>query len=68
MPNDQGGKEIDPRTEGDLADRPSVMPVDGRGAEVMPVETLQEQADHLGLLDPLDVEPAHVYVPDGSTT
>jgi hypothetical protein len=26
-----------------------------------PVETLSEQADRLGLLDPLDEEPAHVF-------
>ena len=29
-----------------------------------PVESLREQADRLGVLDPLDVEPAHIYVPE----
>jgi hypothetical protein len=28
-------------------------------------ETLRQQADRLGLLDPLDAEPATVYAPDG---
>lgn len=29
------------------------------------IETLQEQAERLGLLEPLDAEPAHVFSVDG---
>lgn len=39
---------------------------DVRASDAVPVETLEQQADRLGLLDPLDVEPANVYRPDES--
>ena len=32
------------------------------------IETLRQQADQLGLLDPLDAEPATVYSADESDT
>jgi hypothetical protein len=32
------------------------------------IETLKQQADRLGLLDPLDVEPSNIYSPDESDT
>jgi hypothetical protein len=32
------------------------------------IETLKQQADRLGLLDPLDAEPANIYSPDESDT
>ena len=32
------------------------------------IETLKQQAERLGLLDALDVEPAHIYSPDESDT
>jgi hypothetical protein len=32
------------------------------------IETLKQQADLLGLLDPLDVEPSNIYSPGESDT
>jgi hypothetical protein len=32
------------------------------------IETLKQQADRLGLLDPLDAEPSNIYSPDESDT
>jgi hypothetical protein len=66
MANNDVRKEIGQRTEDSSEKVGSEIPHDTLGPVIMPVETLQEQADHLGLLDPLDVEPAHVYVPDRS--
>jgi hypothetical protein len=44
------------------SDRSAMTAPSGR---TVAIETLRQQADRLGLLDPLDVEPAIVYVPDG---
>jgi hypothetical protein len=69
MPKEPTRKETMPATEdGAHAVRTGAPAHDAGGPELAPVETLQQQADRLGLLDPLDVEPAHVYLPDESST
>jgi len=45
------------------AARPAPAPRDGAA-----IETLKQQAERLGLLDPLDAEPATIYSPDESDT
>jgi len=69
MPKEPTRKETVPATEdGAPAVRTGAPPHDAGVPELAPIETLQQQADRLGLLDPLDVEPAHVYLPDESST
>lgn len=65
MPKDQTRDETVPPTEdGTRSVRTGATPHDAGVTELVPVETLQQQAERLGVLDPLDVEPAHVYLPD----
>jgi hypothetical protein len=51
--------------------RTTKLPRATASSSAVAVETLREQADRLGLLDPLDAEPANVFPavsPDGSET
>jgi len=69
MPNEPTRNATVPPTEdGAPPVHTGATPGDAGVTELVPVETLQEQADRLGLLDPLDVEPAHVYLLDESST
>jgi hypothetical protein len=69
MPKEPTRNEPVPPTEdGAPHVRTDVTPHDADVAELAPVETLQQQAERLGLLDGLDVEPAHVYLLDESGT
>jgi hypothetical protein len=69
MPNEPIRNEIvSPTAGGAPPASVGATPHDAGVPELAPVETLQQQADRLGLLDPLDVEPAHGYLPDESST
>jgi hypothetical protein len=69
MPKEPTRNEtVPPRQDGAPPVPTGATPHDARVAEIAPVETLQQQADRLGLLDPLDAEPAHVYLLDESST
>ena len=69
MPKEPTRNETVPPTEdGAPTIRTGAPPHDAGVTDPAPVETLQQQADRLGLLDPLDAEPAHVYLLDESST
>lgn len=64
MPNHDSREDVARPAEDGRPTNPDDAPPGPTPLASAPVETLNEQADRLGLLDPLDVEPAHIYVPD----
>lgn len=66
MPKKLTRAAIPPRHKGGaargIAPRASSPPAPAAPRVAAAVETLQEQAQRLGLLDPLDAEPAHIFI------
>ena len=68
MSADETHREMPRAADGSSGPVPSTRSEAANTAGAVPVESLQQQADLLGVLDPLDVEPAHVFIVDKWST